>query len=456
MSETEPPASDLAVTNCRVLQTSATSATSATGAMTVSAPMTIEIAGGMITEIHDRPTTTAATELDAAGRLAMPGLVNTHCHAAMTLFRGAAEDVSAESWFNDYVWPFEVNLEPHDVYLGTLLACAEMLLAGVTAFADMYFFADEAARAVQQSGIRAIIGPAFFSSQGKEARDGAFGLAETWNGAADGRITTAIAPHAPYTCTDEDLSAAADAARRLGVRVHIHAAETVEQTESSLASRGISPIEVLADTGVLDAGVIIGHGCGIRDADLQLLAPHAGRVGVAHCPKTYLKHAMHVLTPIAGLRDIGAAVGVGTDGPASCNSLDMFENTRLMALTQKQIKRDATWMNTGQALSILTEGGARVVGLGDECGRVEAGRRADLAIVDLSGAHNQPLHDELAALVYSARSSDVYATVVDGRIAALDGRVPGVDIDALIDEIKQRAPKLVDVSHGRRIQTYDP
>ncbi len=445
--------SDFAILNCRVLQ--ACTAGSA-NTMTVTAPKTIEINGGMITEIHDRPTTTARTELDAGGRIAMPGLINSHCHSAMTLFRGAAEDVTAETWFNDYVWPFEVNLEPHDVYLGTLLACIEMLLAGVTTVADHYFYVDQVAKAVEQSGIRANLGPTFFSSQGKASRDHSFELAEAIHGTAGGRITASIAPHAPYTCTDEDLAASAEAAQRLGVRVHLHAAETIDQTESSLASRGVSPIKVLEDTGILDAGVLIGHGCGILNDDLEVLQKFAGQVGVAHCPKTYLKHAMHVLTPIGGLQAIGAAVGVGTDGPASCNSLDLFENTRLMALTQKQIKRDATQMNTSEALSILTEGGARVVGLGEQCGRLEVGRRADIAIVDLSGAHNQPVHDELAALVYSARSSDVYATIVDGKVVALDGQVPGVDVDGLIKEMKQRLPKLLDLSHGRRIQTYDP
>ncbi len=452
----EPEAvADLAISNCRVLQASSAAAISS-DAMSVTAPMTIEISGNTITEIHDRPSTTALSQLDAAGRIAMPGLINSHCHSAMTLFRGAAEDVAAETWFNDYVWPFEVNLEPHDVYLGTLLACVEMLLAGVTTVADHYFYVEQVAKAVEQSGIRANIGSTFFSSQGKASRDRSFELAEAFHGAADGRITAAIAPHAPYTCTDEDLAAAAEAAQRLGVHVHLHAAETIEQTESSLASRGVSPIKVLEDTGILDAGVLIGHGCGIQDEDLEVLQKYADRVGVAHCPKTYLKHAMNVLTPIKGLQEIGAAVGVGTDGPASCNSLDLFENTRLMALTQKQIRGDATQMNTSQALSILTEGGARVVGLGDQCGRVEVGRCADIAIVDLSGAHNQPVHDELAALVYSVRSADVYATIVDGRIVALDGQVPGVDINELSNELKQRIPRLVDLSHGRRIQTYDP
>ncbi|MGK0311234.1 MAG: 5-methylthioadenosine/S-adenosylhomocysteine deaminase, partial [Ilumatobacter sp.] len=243
----------------------------------------IHVVAGVITAIGPTSAQSLTGDVDAAGLMAMPGFINSHTHAAMTLLRGAVEDVAVESWFNDHIWPIEVNVTADDVQLGTELACAEMIQAGVTSFADHYFHADRAAAAVINSGLRANLGMTFFSSQGPAGLETSTSFAADWNDAAGGRITTSLAPHATYTCDDADLSSAAEAARTLGVRVHLHAAETVEQTESSLAARGITPIQVLADTGVLDAGVLIAHGCGIVPDDLALLAPFADRIGVAHC-----------------------------------------------------------------------------------------------------------------------------------------------------------------------------
>jgi len=420
---------------------------------------TIGITDGIITYIgpDENPPVPATEVIDASGLVAIPGLINGHTHAAMTLFRGIAEDVPVHGWFNEYVWPMEVNLTEEDVYLGTLLACAEMISSGVTCFADHYFYMDAAARAVDTAGMRANLGWAFFSSLGRE--DGverSADFAERWNGGADGRITTSLAPHAPYTCDDSDLTEAADHARRLGIRIHIHAAENLAQTRSSVASRGITPIKVLEQTGILDAGVLIAHGCGITEDDIPMLAEHRATLGVAHCPKVYLKHALAPLTPIRSLDASDVAVGLGTDGVAGNNTLDVFESMRLTALTQKYVEEDATWLTTGHAINLATTQSAQTVGLADQIGALEVGRRADVVLVDISGAHCQPVHDIAAALVYSVRASDVVTVVVDGDVLLRDRNLQTIDLEAVTAELTDRLGRLTDVSHGDQIEHYDP
>ena len=441
---------DLAIVNCTALL-------AATGDRTTFAPgTTIEVRNGRFSRIDPNPegAPLAREVIDARGLVAMPGLINTHCHAAMTFLRGAAEDVAVSHWFNDYIWPMEVNVGERDVYLGTLVAAAEMIECGVTTFADHYFFMDMAAQAVADTGMRANLGAAFFSSQGPEGLAASVEFAQRWNGRADGRITTSIAPHAPYTVNDDDLRAAADAARELGVRVHIHASEDTAQAMASLNTRGITPIQVLHDTGVLDAGVIIAHGNGIVDADISLLAAVRDRVGVTHGPKGYLKFAMGELTPIAALRAAGVPVGYCTDGAASNNTLDILESMRLTAITQKQIRNDATWFKSAMALEVAGPSSAAVLGMRGQVGELVVGGRADVILVDTSGFHCQPMHDLAAALVYSIQPTDVRTTIVDGRVLMRDRELLTINREALLAEFRQRAREITDRTHGRTIQDY--
>ncbi len=444
------PTADLAIVNCTaLLKVGADRAVFAPGA-------TIEITGGRFTRIEPHPDEMprATKIIDAGGQVAMPGLINTHTHAAMTLLRGVAEDVAIAHWFNDYIWPMEVNVGERDVYLGTLVAIAEMIECGVTTFADHYFHMDHAAQAVLESGIRANLGSAFFSSQGADGLAHSVAFAERWHGRADGRITTSIAPHAPYTVNDDDLTAAAEAARQLGVRVHLHAAEDIIQTNASLRARHATPIQVLDRTGVLDAGAIIAHGNGILPDDVALLALRRDRVGVTHGPKGYLKFAMGPLTPIASLRAAGVNVGYCTDGAASNNTLDILETMRITALSQKQIADDATWFRSGIALEIAGPGSAAVLGQQGEIGALKVGARADVILIDVSGFHCQPLHDIAATVVYSVQPSDVRTTIVDGHVLMQDRNLLTINRDALLDEFRQRAREITDRTHGRTIQDY--
>ncbi|TDU83546.1 5-methylthioadenosine/S-adenosylhomocysteine deaminase [Kribbella voronezhensis] len=401
--------------------------------------------------------------LDGSGLLAVPGLTNSHTHSPMVMMRGAAEDVSIDDWFNRKIWPMEVNLTPERVRVGARLACAEMLLAGVTTFVDHYFHADQIAEAALESGIRADLAPTFFSSTGTEGREAAFAavreIRARGEAAANGhppRVTASLGPHAPYTVTDEDLRRTAEVARAEGLRIHLHAAETEDQTQSSIDRHGVTPIEVLARTGVLEAGALIAHGCGIREADLALLAPFADRTAVACCPKVYLKLAMGSTTPIKSLQSAGIPVGIGTDGAAVHNTLDLWESLRLVALTQKQREQNAEWMTVSDTLRLATRGGATAAGLHYLTGALEPGRRADIALVDLSAPHHQPIHDARASLVYSTRASDVVHVVVDGNIVVRDRTLTTVDLAEILEDARTLAHTLVDLSANSTIQTYAP
>ncbi|MFG2801986.1 amidohydrolase [Streptomyces pseudovenezuelae] len=397
----------------------------------------------------------AVERIDARGQIALPGLVNCHTHAPMVALRGIAEDLPTEEWFNDVVWPIESNLTEKDVELGARLACAEMIRGGVTCFADHYFSMDAVAAVVEECGIRAHLGQAYFSSQGPQGREDSLEFALRQRGAAGGRITTALAPHAPYTVDDTDLAATAALAREHGLPVHLHASENRDQAEASLARRGVTPIEVLRRTGILDTDVLIAHGTGILDRDLPLLASAAGRTAVATAPRGYLKFAWPTTTPVRALRELGIPVGLATDGAASNNSLDVWESMALTALIQKSTTGDARWLTSRQALHHASLQSARAVGLGDAVGSIAPGRRADIILVDLTGPHTQPVHDLAATLVHSARSSDVRTTIVDGRVLMRDRELLTIDVSAVVRELGERMPALVDRGHGRRIQDYD-
>ena len=418
----------------------------------------ILIEGNKIASVQPHAAENAARAkavIGAAGMLAMPGLINTHAHVPMGIFRGLAEDVSLERWFNEFMWPLESNLQEEDVYWGMLLGLAEMIEGGVTTVADHYFFMDRAAEAVEQAGTRALLGWAVFGDRGYDALDETAAFVERWQGAADGRITTCMAPHAPYTCDDDFLRATVAHARRLGVGIHIHAAEEIGQTRASLERRGKTPIRVLADAGVFDVPVIIAHGCGILPEDIELLARRKAQVGVAHAPKTYLKLGMG-LTPIFDLQAAGIPVGLATDGPVSNNTLDVLESLRLMALLQKHEARNPEVMTIPQALHIATHGSAAVLGMADRIGRLASGYLADLILVDMRGAHHQPLHNPLASLVYNARPADVQTVIVDGRVLMQNRRLLTLDKAEIIAQVNRSMERLSRRVPENRIQVYKP
>ncbi len=396
----------------------------------------------------------ARTVIEAGGQLAMPGFINTHAHAPMVLWRGLGEDLNIERWFNDVIWQLEANLEPEDVYWGMQLGLLEMIEAGVTAVADHYWHMEYAARAVEKAGTRALLGQAMFGAMGLGQIDETAAFVQRWQGAAGGRIRTILAPHAPYTCDDDFLRASAKMAERIGSGIHIHASETREQTRASLTRRGQTPIEVLDSCGIFHAPTLLAHAVGATPGDLEILADLRTPLGIAHCPKTYAKLAMGYGN-LVECRALGIAVGLGTDGAVSNNTLDLWEVMRLTALEQKQLTGDAETLSIPQALTMATTESARVYGQPDELGDLAVGKLADLILVDLSGAHHFPLNSATASLVYSARASDVRTVICDGQVLMREREHLTLDRDEIFANI---APRLERLRRRERagIQTYNP
>lgn len=416
----------------------------------------IDIAGDRIEAVAPSGSNDAAPGaevVDASGMLAIPGLINTHAHVPMGIFRGLAEDVDIETWFNEYMWPLESNLTAEDVFWGMQLGLAEMIAAGVTSVADHYFHMDRAVEAVDRAGTRAALGWAVFGNQGTEGVERTTSFAREYRGASEGRITTWLAPHAPYTCDDEFLRSVAAEAERHEFGIHIHAAETADQTAAGLAADGRTPIRVLEDAGVLQHPTILAHCCGVTPEDIELMAERS--CGVAHAPKTYLKLGMGS-APVIALRRAGVAVGLATDGPVSNNTLDILESLRLMALVAKHEAGDPGVMPVAEALTIATRGSARVFGLPNDIGHLAPGFLADVVLIDLGGAHNQPPHDPAANLVYSTRASDVRTVICNGRILMRDRVLLTLDLEEIRARVGESMERLSQRVPESRIQLYRP
>ncbi|MGH9246886.1 MAG: amidohydrolase [Acidimicrobiales bacterium] len=386
------------------------------------------------------------------GLLALPGFVNTHAHTAMTLFRGVAEDVTIERWFNDHVWPMESNLTDDDVYWGALLGLAEMIEAGVTTVADHYFSMDAVARAVEEAGTRAVLAPGIFGTgPDPEAEiDEATRVVERWQGAAGGRVTVWLGPHSPYLCPRSVLEAVAARARDLGVGTHIHVSETADQVTASRREHGKTPIEVLAAAGLFASPTLCAHAAWATAEDVARLA--AEGASVAHCPKTSMKLALGA-APVVALREAGVAVGLGTDGPASNNTLDILEAMRLAALLHKHTHVDPEGLSVDEVVAMGSAEGARALRLGD-VGALAAGQRADVVLIRTDGVHVQPRHNPLANLVYSARATDVDTVLCDGRVLMRHRQLLTLDKAAIVAEVAGRVDRLRRPVPGQRVASY--
>jgi 5-methylthioadenosine/S-adenosylhomocysteine deaminase len=437
---------DLVLSGCDVLQSQG-------GAFSVTRDRDIAIEGERIAAIEaggsiDRGHT--REYMDADGMLAIPGLINCHAHVPMVLFRGLAEDVSIESWFNDYIWPLESNLEEEDVYWGMQLGLAEMIQSGVTTVADHYFFCDQVAAAVADAGTRANIVWAVFGHEGEGKLDRTVEFVRKWQGSAGGRITTWLGPHAPYTCDEAFLTLCAERARSLGVGIHIHCSETHEQRELSVKQHGITPPALLKRAGVLDVPTLLAHGIGITPEDIALLKDHD--VAVAQCPKTYLKLGMGTAL-VDEFRSAGLKVGMGTDGVVSSNTLDILEQMRILALDHKQRSADSTCMPVREVLDIAFNGGAAALRMPD-IGMLAPGKLADIALLRQDGPHVLPRHDVLANLVYAHRASDVDTVVCNGKVLMRFGRLLTIDLQRVRREVEKRMARLNQRARDKRLATY--
>lgn len=364
---------------------------------------------------------TGAEIIDGRGKAVLPGLINTHTHSAMTLLRGYADDLPLTEWLETKIWPRESFLKEGDVYDGTMLAAAEMIRGGTTCFADMYFRTREVAAAATDSGVRADICEVFLGQSETIDQDiaNASGAIEAWN-ASPGLITGSFGPHSLYVCGFSALSKIAAEAKRLGAKVHIHLLETEHERADIMRAQERTPFHALREAGLFDVPVIAAHSVYLSEREVGITSDM--KFSVAHCPGSNLKLASGI-APVHDFLRRGITVALGTDGAASNNNLDMFEEMRLAAIIHKANSRDATAVPAYAALAMATRGGAKALGKQAEIGQLTPGFKADIITVDLTKPHMTPSHNVIANIVYSAGAADVVDTLVDGRILMKDREI---------------------------------
>jgi 5-methylthioadenosine/S-adenosylhomocysteine deaminase len=385
-----------------------------------------------------------STTIDAREQVVLPGLINTHTHAPMVLYRGLADDLALMEWLQKYIFPAEAKtVTPEFVRVGTELAALEMIESGTTTFTDMYYFEEEVASAARRAGLRAVVGQTIIQFAVADAPTPREGLARTetfierWK--RDGLVIPAVAPHAVFTNDAATLTAARDLARKHGVPLVIHVAETEDEIKIVREKHQATPVGYMKSLGLLAPNVVAAHGVWLTDEDIGELT--AAGVGVAHNPESNMKLASGT-APVPALLARGAKVGLGTDGAASNNDLDMFEAMRQAAFLHKHATRDPRAVPAGAALEMATIGGARVLGLADRIGSIEVGKRADLIAVSMASARQTPLYDPVSHLVYTTRGSDVRTTIVDGRVLMREGQVVTLDRSKVLAAARRMADKV--------------
>jgi len=355
----------------------------------------------------------------------IPGLVNAHTHAAMTLLRGVADDLPLMRWLEEHIWPLEArHVSPQFVRDGTLAACAEMLRGGITCFNDMYFFPEAALEAALEAGMRAVLGiivvefPSAYAADPDDYLARGLALRDRWR--EHPLVSFCLAPHAPYTVSDATFRRLATLTGEIEIPLHIHLHETEEEVRRSVAEHGVRPLERLRRAGVLGPGLIAVHAIHLDESEIELLARHGAKV--VHCPSSNLKLASG-FAPVAKLARAGVEIALGTDGAASNNRLDLYEEMRLAALLAKAVARDAEAMPAHAALRAATLGGATALGLEARIGSIVIGKEADLVAVRIDGAEMQPCYDPMSHLVYVAGRQQVSHVWVAGRLLVAEQRL---------------------------------
>ena len=383
---------------------------------------------------------TAAKAVDAAGGIILPGLVNTHTHAAMTCFRGMADDLPLMDWLQDHIFPAEARLDHGRVKTGTLLACAEMILSGTTCFCDMYLFEEAVAEAAHQAGIRAVVGEVLYDFPSPNYGPPEAGLAyterliEKWRG--DPLVTIAVEPHSPYLCAPDLLKSAGHIARRHAVPLVIHLAETRSEVATTQERYGVTPVGHMANLDLLYPGLLACHGVVLTDDDMDLLQAHD--VKIAHNAESNMKLASGI-APVPQLLARGVCVGLGTDGCASNNNLDLLSEMDTVAKLHKVHTMDPTVLDADTVLAMATIDGARALGLADRIGSLEPGKEADLIVIDTRQPHLTPLYHPASHLVYAARGGDVRTSVIRGRVVMEDRELLTLDRAQVMDDVNRVA-----------------
>jgi len=380
----------------------------------------------------------AADVIRADGAVIMPGLINTHGHAAMVMYRGLADDLALMDWLQKYIFPAEgKTVSPEFVRVGTSLAVLEMIQSGTTLHTDMYYFEEEVARVTKRAGMRGVLAQTVIGFPVADAKTPADSLAraEAFMNAFnhDPLIVATVAAHSMYTVDAETLKATRDLARRFGVPLLTHLAETEDEVTRSLAAHGLTPAAYFDSLGFWDTPAVAAHGVHITDADIAILQRHG--VGLSHNPESNMKLASGV-APITKCLKAGIAVGLGTDGAASNNDLDMFEAMRQTAFLHKLAEKDPTAASAQSVLEMATLGGAKALGMADRVGSLEPGKLADLIVVSMRSARQTPMYNPISHLVYVTRGDDVRTTIVNGRVLMRDRRVLTLDAPAVLAQAR--------------------
>ncbi len=388
-----------------------------------------------VVDIRD---TEGAQMIDGRRTLAMPGLVNTHTHAAMTLLRSYADDMELMPWLNDKIWPAEAKFVNEYIYWGSALAAVEMIQSGTTTFADMYDSMHEVAKVVDESGLRANLarGCVVFSDPELKNIQKNVRLYENFNNKSDGRIKVWFAPHAPYTCPPDYVTKIVEAAKSCNAGIHVHLAETLDEQRKIAEGYGKTPTEYLNDLGVFELPTLAAHSVYLNDRDIAILKEH--NVGIAHNPSSNLKLASGIAN-IPKYLQAGLNVGIGTDGCSSNNTLNMFKEMTICSFVQKVNTMDPTVLPAEEILKLATIGGAKVLRWDDEIGTLEVGKKADLILVDLDKPHFAPWNNSISDLVYSAQGSDVKTTIVNGKLLMKDYEVLTLDVERIMAETERIA-----------------
>lgn len=404
----------------------------------------IVIENGIIKDVADAvPANFKADKvIDGKDKFAVPGLVNAHTHASMTLLRSYADDMSLMPWLNDKIWPIEAKMKREDIYWGAMLAAIEMIKSGTTAFADMYGpCMEEVAKVATETGLRAALSQGLIgvAPDADKKLESNIALYKNFNNAADGRITVMLGPHALYTCPPEYLKKVADAANKLGAEIHIHMSETEIEVNDCVKNYGKRPFKHVESTGLFENGTLAAHCVHLDNEDIEIIKKH--NIRVAHNPGSNLKLASGI-APATKLLAENVTVALGTDGASSNNNLDMLEEMRLAALIAKVEANNPQTVPALTALKMGTEYGAKAIGL-NNIGKIEAGYKADIVLYDTTGAHWHPNYNPVSLLIYSANSADTDTVIVDGKVLMENRKLTTIDEEKTYFEVDKCIKRLM-------------
>lgn len=400
----------------------------------------IGIQGNRIAAISESPLE-GRYIIDGFDKIAVPGMVNAHTHTAMTLFRSYADDMVLMDWLQNKIWPAESNLTGEDVYWGTQLAIAEMLKTGCTCFADMYFFMDETAQAVEETGFRASLSRGI-TGAGKEADERIkenVELFKKWHNAAEGRIKVMLGPHAIYTCPKETLLKIVNTAQKIGAEIHMHLSETKGEVDDCYKQNGVSPVAYLNNLGLFEVGTLAAHCVHVSEDDMAIMATN--HVRVVHNPQSNLKLASG-FAPIMDMKEHNVLVALGADGASSNNNLDMLEEARIASFLQKNITGDPTVFPAKETLAMVTENGYKALDFAD-LGEIKVGNIADVVLYDMNKPQWYPRNDRYSLFIYAASASDADTVLVNGKVLMEKGKLLTIDLAKVYAEVNKRAKRLV-------------